>query len=54
MLQLSYQFSGLSNTPSEQLESSSWLKLINVTWVSTRVESTQPSDEELFGDLMKN
>ena len=30
-----------------------WQKLINVTWVSMPIPSNQPTDEELFGDIMK-
>ena len=30
-----------------------WRKLINVTWVSTPIVSTQPTDEELFGALVQ-
>lgn len=30
-----------------------WKKLIDVTWVSYPIPSTQPSDEELFGDIMQ-
>ena len=33
-------------------ENITWRNLINVTWVSAPIESTQPSDEELFGDVM--
>lgn len=29
-----------------------WEKLLNLTWVSYPIESTQPTDEELFGDVM--
>ncbi|HHZ02674.1 MAG TPA: aldehyde dehydrogenase family protein [Tissierellia bacterium] len=29
-----------------------WEKLLNITWVSYPIESTQPTDEELFGDVM--
>ena len=29
-----------------------WRKLINVTWVSSPIASTQPTDEELFGEVM--
>ena len=29
-----------------------WEHLLNYTWVSYPIESTQPTDEELFGDLM--
>ncbi|MCT4566116.1 MAG: aldehyde dehydrogenase family protein [Maledivibacter sp.] len=29
-----------------------WEHLINTTWVSAPIESTQPTDEELFGDIM--
>ena len=31
-----------------------WKKLLNTTWVSFPIENTQPTDEELFGDIMKN
>ena len=31
-----------------------WRKLLNTTWVSFPIENTQPTDEELFGDIMKN
>ena len=31
-----------------------WKKLLNITWVSFPIENTQPTDEELFGDIMKN
>lgn len=30
-----------------------WRKLINITWVSSPIESTMPTDEELFGGIMK-
>lgn len=30
-----------------------WHKLINTTWVSKPIPSTMPTDEELFGDIMK-
>lgn len=30
-----------------------WKKLLNTTWVSFPIENTQPTDEELFGDIMK-
>ncbi len=30
-----------------------WRKLINVTWVSKPIDPVMPSDEELFGKLMK-
>ncbi|QZY56042.1 aldehyde dehydrogenase family protein [Crassaminicella profunda] len=33
-------------------ENVTWKHLINVTWVSSPIESTQPTDEELFGDIM--
>ncbi|QEK11601.1 aldehyde dehydrogenase family protein [Crassaminicella thermophila] len=33
-------------------ENITWKHLINVTWVSAPIESTQPTDEELFGDIM--
>ncbi|QZY57395.1 aldehyde dehydrogenase family protein [Crassaminicella profunda] len=33
-------------------ENVSWKHLINVTWVSSPIESTQPTDEELFGHIM--
>ncbi len=33
-------------------ENITWRNLINVTWVSAPIESTQPSDEELFGEVM--
>jgi sulfoacetaldehyde dehydrogenase len=29
-----------------------WKKLMNITWVSAPIASTQPTDQELFGDLM--
>jgi sulfoacetaldehyde dehydrogenase len=31
-----------------------WRKFLNTTWVSFPIENNQPSDEELFGDVMKN
>jgi len=31
-----------------------WKKLLNITWVSFPIENTQPTDEELFGDIMKD
>ncbi|MDD4708269.1 MAG: aldehyde dehydrogenase family protein, partial [Firmicutes bacterium] len=31
-----------------------WRKLLNTTWISFPIENTQPTDEELFGDIMKN
>ena len=34
-------------------ENFTWKKLINVTWVSAPIESNQPTDEELFGDIMR-
>ncbi|MGI6576142.1 MAG: aldehyde dehydrogenase family protein [bacterium] len=30
-----------------------WHKLINTTWVSFPIENNQPTDEELFGEIMK-
>ena len=34
-------------------ENITWKHLLNVTWVSWPIPSTQPTDEELFGDVMK-
>ncbi len=31
-----------------------WRKLINVTWVSAPIEANMPTDEELFGAVMKD
>jgi sulfoacetaldehyde dehydrogenase len=30
-----------------------WEHLLNYTWVSKPIASTQPGDEELFGKIMK-
>jgi len=30
-----------------------WRNLLNITWVSSPIPSTMPTDEELFGDIMK-
>ncbi|TCO70032.1 aldehyde dehydrogenase family protein [Marinisporobacter balticus] len=35
-------------------ENVTWKHLINVTWVSAPIPSTQPSDEELFGEIMND
>ena len=34
-------------------ENITWRKLLNVTWVSSPIASTLPTDEELFCDVMK-
>jgi sulfoacetaldehyde dehydrogenase len=34
-------------------ENISWHHLMNVTWISFPTANTQPTDEELFGDIMK-
>ena len=39
-----------SNITSENV---TWKHLLNVTWISYPIASTQPTDEELFGDVMK-
>ena len=33
-------------------ENFTFRKLLNTTWVSAPIESTQPTDQELFGDIM--
>jgi len=33
-------------------ENITWKHLLNITWVSYPIENTQPTDEELFGDVM--
>lgn len=30
-----------------------WKKLLNITWVSYPIKNSQPTDEELFGDIME-
>jgi sulfoacetaldehyde dehydrogenase len=30
-----------------------WEKLLNITWVSYPIKNSQPTDEELFGDIME-
>lgn len=37
------------NISSENID---WKKLLNVTWVSSPIASTMPTDQELFGDMM--
>ncbi|SHD76205.1 aldehyde dehydrogenase family protein [Schnuerera ultunensis] len=34
-------------------ENITWKHLLNTTWVSYPIANTQPTDEELFGDIMK-
>ena len=33
-------------------ENITWKNLLNYTWVSYEIESTMPSDEDLFGKIM--
>ncbi|SDJ94870.1 aldehyde dehydrogenase family protein [Natronincola ferrireducens] len=35
-------------------ENITWKQLINVTWVSSPIENTMPTDEELFGEVMND
>jgi sulfoacetaldehyde dehydrogenase len=33
-------------------ENITWKNLINTTWIAYPIESTEPTDEELFGDVI--